>query len=87
MLEALFVASIVLVAAGYAFWALLPGMTRRNLALRGVVALGGPQAPGLAGRLSALLQKLASRPGSGCGDCPAAGPTPAERAARNGKPR
>jgi hypothetical protein len=79
MVESLLIGLIVLAAAGYAVWALLPVSTRRRLALRGVETLGGPGAPGVAGRTAGLLQKIASAPGGGCSDCPAATLTPAER--------
>jgi hypothetical protein len=82
MLESLLIGLIVLLAAGYAVWALLPVSTRRRLALRGAEALGGPRAAGVAGRIAALLQKIASAPGGGCSDCPAATLTPAERSKR-----
>ena len=81
MFESLLVALIVLVAALYAVWALLPAVTRGTLAQRGARALGGPGAPGLAGRIAARLQKLAKSP-AGCNDCPAATLTPAERAGK-----
>lgn len=80
MLESLLVAMIVVAAAGYAVWALLPVSTRRNLALKGVHALGGPGAPGVAGRAAGLLLRIAKAPAGGCSDCPAATLTPAERA-------
>ena len=79
-LETVLVSLIVLVAAAYAVWALLPAPTRRNLALKGAHALGGPEAPGLGGRLAASLQRLAKARSGGCSDCPAATLTPAERA-------
>ncbi len=80
MFEKLLVGLIVAVAAGYAAWALLPAFTRRRLALRAAQALGGADAPGTAGRLAAMLQRLADARG-GCDDCPAHRLTPAERAA------
>ena len=55
---------------------------RVRLALRGAETLGGPGAPGVAGRTAGLLQKIASAPGGGCSDCPAATLTPAERSKR-----
>ena len=79
MLESLLVGVIVLAAAGYAAWALMPALTRRNLALKGAKALGGPGAPGLAGRTAGVLHRLAKAPAGGCSDCPAATLTPAER--------
>jgi hypothetical protein len=79
VLEKLLVAVIVATAAVYAVWALVPVGTRRNLALRGAQALGGAQAPGLAGRIAALLLKVAQAPKGGCSECPAATLTPAER--------
>ena len=79
MLETLLVSLIVLVAAVYAVWALLPAPTRRNLALKGALALGGPTAPGVAGRIAGVLQRIAMARSGGCSDCPAATLTPAER--------
>ena len=82
MLESVVIGSIVAVAAIYAVWALMPAVTRRRLALRGAQALGGPSAPGIAGKLAGRLQQLAQARAGGCSDCPAATLTPAERAAR-----
>ena len=79
-LETILVSVIVLVAAAYAVWALMPAPTRRSLALKGAHALGGPQAPGIGGRIAGLLQRLAKARSGGCSDCPAATLTPAERA-------
>jgi hypothetical protein len=83
MLETLLVSLIVLAAAVYAVWALLPATTRRSLALKGARALGGPSAPGLGGRIADVLQRIAIARSGGCSDCPAATLTPAERS----KPR
>jgi hypothetical protein len=80
LLETVLVSLIVLVAAAYAVWALMPAPTRRNLALKGSMALGGPGAPGIAGWIAGLLQRLAKTRTGGCSDCPAATLTPAERA-------
>lgn len=80
MLESLLIGLIVVAAAGYAVWALMPGSTRRSFALKGAHALGGPGAPGVAGKLAAVLQRIARAPAGGCSDCPAATLTPAERA-------
>lgn len=80
MLESILVGLIVLVAALYAAWALMPALTRRNVALRISALLGGPTAPGLAGRIAARLQQAAHAKAGGCADCPAATLTPAERA-------
>jgi hypothetical protein len=79
MAESLLIGLIVLLAAGYAVWALLPVSTRRRLALRGAHGLGGAGAPGVAGKVARVLQKIASAPAGGCSDCPAATLTPAER--------
>jgi hypothetical protein len=79
MIETLLVSVIVLVAAVYAVWALLPAPTRRNLALKGARALGGPTAPGVAGRVVGVLNRIAMARSGGCSDCPAATLTPAER--------
>ena len=84
-LETILVSLIVLVAAAYAVWALLPAPTRRNLALKGALALGGPAEPGVRGRVAGLLQRLARTRTGGCSDCPAATLTPAERA-QQGRP-
>jgi hypothetical protein len=80
MLESILVALIVVAAAAYAVWALMPVATRRSVALRCSRALGGPGAPGVGGQVAGVLQKLAQAPGGGCSDCPAATLTPAERA-------
>ena len=80
MLESLLIGLIVVAAAGYAVWALMPGSTRRGLAHKGAHALGGPGAPGVAGKAAGVLQKIAQAPAGGCSDCPAATLTPAERA-------
>ena len=85
MLETLIVAAIVVVAAGYAVWALMPAVTRQKLALRAAHSLGGPGAPGLSGKLAGVLQKVAKAPSGGCSECPAATLTPAERAERDRK--
>jgi hypothetical protein len=79
MLESMLVGVIVVAAAAYVVWTLLPAPTRRNLALKGVRALGGPSTPGAAGRVAGLLQRIAKAPAGGCNDCPAATLTPAER--------
>ncbi len=84
MLESLVIGVVVLVAALYAVWALMPASTRRNLAMRWSHALGGPSAPGVAGQLAARLQKLAKVRAGGCSECPAATLTPAERSQRKG---
>jgi hypothetical protein len=80
MLESVLVGLIVLGAAGYALWALMPVATRRSLAQRAAAALGGPSTPGPAGKVAAWLLRVAKAPGGGCSDCPAATLTPAERA-------
>ena len=85
MLETLLVGLIVLVAALYAVWALLPAPTRRSFALRASQRLGGPGAPGLRGRIATTLQRVAQAKAGGCADCPAATLTPAERAERQGR--
>ena len=86
MLESVVIGLVVAAAALYAVWALLPAVTRRGLALRGVHALGGPDAPGIAGKLAGRLQKLAQARAGGCSECPAATLTPAERAGRKSRP-
>ena len=80
MLESMLVGTIVVAAAVYAVWALMPATTRKGLASKAAKALGGPGAPGLAGRAAGMLQRLAKAPAGGCSDCPAATLTPAERA-------
>ncbi len=80
MLESMLVGLIVLVATGYAAWALTPAVSRNHFALRLAQDLGGPEAPGLRGRAATWLQRLAKAPVGGCGDCPANTLTPAERA-------
>ena len=81
MLESILIAIIVGIAAVYAVWALLPAPSRRNVATRLARALGGPNAPGVAGQIAASLQRT-SQSSCGCSDCPAATLTPAERARR-----
>ena len=83
MFESLFVGLVVLVAAAYAAWALVPASTRQRLALRSAVALGGAEAGGLKGRLAVRLLALAQAKAGGCGDCPAHTLTPAERSGPN----
>jgi hypothetical protein len=85
MLESILVGLIVLVAALYAAWALIPALTRRNIALRISALLGGPTTPGLSGRIAARLQQAAQAKAGGCADCPAATLTPAERAERQAR--
>lgn len=80
MLESMFVGLIVVVAAGYAAWAIMPAVSRNRLAVRLAHGLGGAQAPGLRGLSATWLQKLAKAPVGGCSDCPANTLTPAERA-------
>jgi hypothetical protein len=87
MLETIVVSLIVLVAAAYAAWAMLPAPTRRSLALKGAQALGGPQSPGARGRLAGVLLRLANARTGGCNDCPAATLTPAERAQPGRQPQ
>jgi hypothetical protein len=82
MLESILVGLIVLVAALYAVWALLPAPTRRDLALSTSRLLGGPSSPGIAGGLAGMLQRVAQAKAGGCAECPAATLTPAERAER-----
>jgi hypothetical protein len=82
MLESMLVGVIVLVAALYAVWAMLPAPTRRRFVLKVAQALGGPTAPGAAGKVAGQLQKVAQARAGGCSDCPAATLTPAERASR-----
>jgi hypothetical protein len=80
MLESMFVGLIVVVATGYAAWALTPAVSRNRFALRLARSLGGPEASGLRGLVATWLQKLAKAPAGGCSDCPANTLTPAERA-------
>ena len=87
MLESVFVGLIVLVAAGYAAWALTPAVSRNRFAMRLAHGLGGADAPGLRGTTAAWLQKLAKASVGGCSDCPANKLTPAERAQKNDSQR
>lgn len=82
-METLLVGSIVTLAAAYAVWTLTPRATRHRLALRAAHALGGPERGGWRGVLARACQRLA-RSRAGCGDCPAATATPAERARKAG---
>jgi hypothetical protein len=86
MIESIVVGLIVAAAALYAVWAVMPALTRQRLALKLAHALGGPAAPGLAGKLAGQLQRLAQARAGGCNDCPAATLTPAERAKRPTRP-
>ena len=80
MLESMLVGLIVLVATGYAVWALTPAVSRNRLAMRFALSLGGAEAPGLRGHVATWLQRLAKAPAGGCSDCPANTLTPTERA-------
>jgi hypothetical protein len=80
MIESMLVGLIVVAATLYAVWALTPAAARNRLALRIAHALGGPEAPGVRGRVASWLQRLARAPVGGCSDCPANTLTPAERA-------
>ena len=71
---------IVMVAAAYAAWALMPASLRRSLALRTARTIGGEDQPGLRGRIAKRLLRVANAPARGCSDCPANVATPAERA-------
>ena len=83
MLESMLVGLIVVVATGYAAWALTPAVSRNRLAMRLVHSLGGAEAPGLRGHVATWLRKLAKAPAGGCSDCPANTLTPAERAQKD----
>ena len=83
MLESILVGLIVVAATVYAAWALTPAVSRNRFALRLAHGLGGPEAPGLPGRVATWLQRLAKAPVGGCGDCPANTLTPAERVQQN----
>ena len=72
MLESLLIALIVAAAALYALWALTPASVRNGFALRMAQSLGGPEHPGMRGRLAATLLRLAKSSGGGCSDCSAA---------------
>ncbi len=85
-MQALVVSVIVLVAAIYAVWALLPAPTRHGLALRLASQLGGSAQSGWRGRVAARLELLANARKGGCADCPAHLATPAERAQRKSTP-
>lgn len=82
-MQGLLVSLIVLVAAVYAAWVLMPVATRRRLALRAAHGLGGPGQSGVRGRLANALLQLGQAAKGGCNDCPAHVPTPAERAGRD----
>jgi hypothetical protein len=72
MLESLLIALIVAAAALYAVWALTPASVRNGFVLRVARSLGGPEHPGMRGRLAAALQRLAKSSSGGCSDCSAA---------------
>ena len=79
-MQTLLVSVIVVVAAVYAVWALLPAPTRHRFALRLATRLGGSAQAGWRGRTAARLERLANAGKGGCADCPAHMATPAERA-------
>ena len=83
MLESMFVAVIVVVAAGYAAWSMTPAVSRNRFAMRLAHALGGVEAPGPRGLAASWLQRLAKAPAGGCSDCAANTLTPAERAQKD----
>jgi alkylhydroperoxidase family enzyme len=87
MLQTLLVGLIVIGAAVYSAWALMPATTRRRLALKGAQLAGGTSTSGWRGRVARVLSELAQASGGGCDDCTAHESTPAERAARNGNRR
>ena len=80
MLQSLLVALIVVVATGYAAWALTPAVSRNRFALRLAQRLGNAEGHSLRARAATWLRKLAKAPAGGCSDCPANTLTPAERA-------
>lgn len=85
MLQTLLVGAIVTVAAAYAVWALVPGLTRLELA-RKLGAWG--RAPGRAAwiaRATAAIERTAAERQGGCGSCgsgPPARPPERERSRR-----
>jgi hypothetical protein len=83
MLESMLVGLIVVVATGYALWALTPAVSRNRFALRLARSLGGPGMQGLRGRAANFLLRIANAPAGGCSDCPANKLTPAEREQSN----
>lgn len=72
MLESILIALIVTAAALYAVWALTPASVRSAFVLRLARSLGGPEQPGVRGRLAAGLQRLAKASAGSCSDCSAA---------------
>jgi len=86
-MQGLLVGLIVLVAAVYTVWGLMPATTRRNLALRAARGLGGPDQSGVRGRIADALLRIGQAAKGGCIDCPARWRTPAERASEDKHPR
>ncbi len=86
-MQGLLVGLIVLVAAVYTVWGLMPATTRRNLALRAARDLGGPDPPGERGRIAGALLRSGQSAKGCCGGCPAQFPTPAKRASEHKQPR
>lgn len=86
-MQGLLVGLIVLVAAAYTVWGLMPTTTRRNLALRAARGLGGSDQSGVRGRIAGALLRSGEASKGGCIDCPARWRTPAERASEDKDPR
>jgi hypothetical protein len=77
MWQTLIVGLIVLAAAVYAAWALVPAALRLRLAARFGAWAVRPGRPGWTRRLAAMLERRARSGLGGCSDCGAARPPPA----------
>lgn len=86
-MQGLLVGLIVLVAAVYTVWGLMPATTRRNLALRAARGLGGSDQSGVRGRIAGALLRSGQAAKGCCGGCPTLLRTPAERASEDKDPR
>jgi len=77
MWQTLIVGLIVLAAAVYAAWALVPAALRLRLAVRFGTWARRPGRRAWVGRLAAVLERRARSGLGGCSDCGAAQPPPA----------
>lgn len=74
MLEGFIVGAIVMFAAAYAVWSLLPAALRMRTARRFGAWARGPRRPGWLGRVATGLERAAQARLGGCSDCSAAHP-------------
>jgi hypothetical protein len=69
--EALLVGAIVVVAAGYSAWALLPGAARLRIAQSAAAWGRRPGRPAWLGRITARIERVARAKVGGCSECSA----------------